>query len=119
MYAGETRSRKLRARLGARGWGVLVQRGRVGKAKIDQWPRWALDNLVFSDWKAGRPFDEDAFRSDVLACLDLSLPRRPDFVVLPDVVAGGLDSLRLSMSWLEEIDGHRMHGKQERLDLWK
>lgn len=102
-YCGETRSRKLRARLAARGFRLLVQRGRVGKAAVDLWPGWALDNAAFADFKAGRAFDEPAFLGDIAAVTLMAPGRRPDFVVLPDVVCGGLNSLRLSTSWLDRL----------------
>lgn len=87
--------------------GLVVQRGRVGKASTAAWPRWCYDNLAFSDWKSGARFDDAAFVQDVLSILDLPPCRRPDFAVLPDVVAGGAESLALSLSWLHRLG--RMH----------
>jgi hypothetical protein len=44
------------------------------------------------------PFDADAFRK----ALDL-LGECADFIVLPDIVAGGLASLDFSLSWIDEV----------------
>lgn len=56
-----------------------------------------LDNGAFSDWRAGRSFDEEAFARDLERAAAAAV--RPDFIVAPDVVAGGRSSLDLSLSW--------------------
>jgi len=56
-----------------------------------------LDNGAFSAWKNQRPFPEKKF---------LSLMRRYpkyDFIVVPDIVAGGVESLKFSLGWLDRI----------------
>jgi hypothetical protein len=55
----------------------------------------AADNGAWADYQAGRDFDEDAFEK----FLDW-LPITPDWIVLPDIVAGGLRSLALSVRYL-------------------
>jgi len=100
VYTGETRSGSLRSSLSSRGIGLVVQRGRIGKAETDLWTRYIFDNLAFSDWKSGSQFDSSSFTKDILSILDLQEEKRPDFSVLPDVVAKGKESLSLSMSWL-------------------
>lgn len=52
------------------------------------------------EWARRRPL---ALLADVLAMVELPAGQRPDFVVLPDVVAGGLASLALSRAWLARI----------------
>jgi len=104
VYAGETRSKALRARLVERGFGVCVVRGRVGKADLAAWRwRYFYDNGAFLDYRAGAPFDDSAFLADVLALVDLPEAQRPAFVALPDEVSGGLSSLRRSISWLSRV----------------
>jgi hypothetical protein len=104
VYAGETRAKVLRARLVARGFGVCVVRGRVQKADRAAWRhRWFYENGAWTDYVRGRPFDDSAFLADVLEMLDLPENERPAFVTLPDEVAGGLASLRLSLSWLARV----------------
>ena len=63
----------------------------------------AFDNGAFVDWRKGRPFDESTYlrQLDVLA----ALPTRAAFMVAPDVVAGGLKSLEMSVSWLPRLRG--------------
>jgi hypothetical protein len=61
----------------------------------------AQDNGAYLYWKRGLPYCVEAF----LRQLDLIQGLSPDFVVLPDVVAGGLASLELSLSWIEKIAG--------------
>lgn len=51
------------------------------------------------DFRSGRAFDADAFVRD-LGTIEAS-SEKPDFVVAPDIVGGGLASLKLSLSWLE------------------
>lgn len=58
---------------------------------------YALDNGAWTAHAKGLPFDGEAFR-DALAAVGAAA----DFVVLPDVVAGGWRSLDLSSSWLAE-----------------
>lgn len=58
---------------------------------------WALDNGAFALWKSGQPFDGDRFADVCERARAHDVP--PDFVVCPDVVAGGLASLSLSLEW--------------------
>lgn len=60
-----------------------------------------LDNGAFSDWRAGRPFDEIAFARDLARARECAVP--PDFIVAPDIVAGGASSLALSLRWLPAV----------------
>lgn len=99
-YVGQTRSRKLIADLASRGIGECFTRG------TSYWPPrrtpWFYDNGAFSDWHAGRPFDAAAFESDLDRIREAS-GYQPDFIVCPDVVAGGRESLAFSLSWLPSL----------------
>lgn len=94
MLVGQTRSRKLIARLAALGIGEMTQ--------PDEYPPrrrpYILDNAAFKSWKAGRPLDEEAFR----VALDACKVDPPLFVVVPDRVAAGVASLAYSLSWVDE-----------------
>lgn len=59
---------------------------------------YALDNGAWSDFINGRPFDHNRF----LKVLDKirSEGTNPEFVVLPDIVSGGIKSLELSREYL-------------------
>lgn len=61
----------------------------------------ALDNGAFKDQGSGLPFDGEAF----LRHVEQVAPLSPDFIVLPDIVAGGLASLELSLSWVLRLRG--------------
>jgi hypothetical protein len=92
-YASRTGTRRNLAALRAHGWGLLVSR--AGVWRTEGFDRICADNGAWADFQAGRSFDEDAFEK----FLDW-LPIAPDWVVLPDVVAGGMQSLALSMRYL-------------------
>jgi hypothetical protein len=110
-YVGETRSRALRAEATAIGCGLVVVRGRLGKAAVGAWPRWFYDNGAFEDWRAGRAFDAATFELEINALAEgcraptsggLRAPK-PDFVVLPDRVGDGGESLGISLDWLGRL----------------
>jgi hypothetical protein len=58
---------------------------------------YALDNDAWTAYCEGRPFDEAAFLAAVGA--------GAQFIVVPDIVCGGLDPLRLSEAWLPRLAG--------------
>lgn len=96
-YVGDTRSRSLLAWCRAEGVGQIIVRGRLRGRRLE---RWAYDNGAFEDWRHGRPFDDAQFRADLVAISD---GPPPDFLVLPDIVAGGLESLAMSMRYFDEL----------------
>ena len=95
-YVGQTRGRWLTARLMAAGIGECTVRGELPPRRVP----FFYDNGAFGDWKAQRPFDAVAFREDLASLRKHRLV--PDFVVAPDVVAGGESSLVESLRWLDE-----------------
>lgn len=97
VYCGDTRSRKLVGEFRRRGIGAVAVRGKLHLRVLSPW---FFDNGAFEDWTAQRPFDGEAFRRD-LATIGVDDP--PDFVVAPDLVAGGVGSLELSVAWLPEL----------------
>ena len=95
-YVGQTKARALIAELRALGIGEATQ--------PDEYPPrrspWFQDNGAFKLWRAGVPFNEHGFM-DVLSRMylaDAAAHARPDFVVIPDKVAGGAASLAYSMA---------------------
>jgi hypothetical protein len=92
MYASRTGTRRNLDALRAAGWGLLVSR--VGAWRTEGFDHYVLDNGAWSDFQAGRAFDADAFERLIDA-----LGARADWIVLPDIVAGGLASLELSLRW--------------------
>lgn len=95
----------------ARGKGKVqpyLDRYRIGECftrGTSYWPPrrtpWFYDNGAFGDWQAGRPFDEEAFASDLPRIRGSVVP--PAFIVCPDRVAGGLESLAFSLGWLPRL----------------
>lgn len=95
-YASRTGTKRNLDALRAHGWGLLVSR--AGVWRTEGFDRIVGDNGAWADFQAGRQFDEDAYDRflDWLA----SQPVTADWLVLPDIVAGGLKSLDLSVRYL-------------------
>lgn len=91
-YASRTGTRRNLAALRSAGWRLLISRAGAWRSEGF---RYAIDNGAWSDFQAGRPFDEPAFER-----LIDRLGAGADFIVLPDIVAGGLRSLELSIRWI-------------------
>lgn len=76
----------------------------VGILLVDGWrdptqyPYFAIDNGCYSAWSRGVPWDPSPFLRILNKARELNL--RPDFAVLPDIVAGGDSSARKSRRWL-------------------
>lgn len=98
IYVGQTRSRWFIAQLAALGYGECTNRGELPPRRYP----WFYDNGAYVDWKAGRKWDEDEYRAD-LALLRANPTCVPDFLVAPDIVAGGAESLARSRVWLPEL----------------
>lgn len=81
----------------------VCQRLDIGLMMVDGWtnpspfPFFAIDNGCFSAWKRGVVWNPAPFINNLHKCVELGL--RPDFAVLPDIVAGGEKSLKRSQDW--------------------
>jgi hypothetical protein len=64
---------------------------------------WALDNGAWAAFSQEEPWNEARFLADYE--LALQVPDPPDFVVCPDIVQGGLDSLAFSLGWQRRLAG--------------
>jgi hypothetical protein len=94
-YASRTGTRRNLAGLRERGWRLLVSaRGVLRHEGF----RYALDNGAWTAFQRREPFDEAAF---VIALAKLGAGA--DWTVVPDIVAGGLESLAYSLSWLDRV----------------
>ncbi len=102
VYVGQTRARALIAELTSYGWGEMTQPKEVPARRRP----WALDNAAFLAFKANKPWEADAFRTAVEAAAEGKHP--PDFVVAPDIVAGGAASLERSLEWLPWLRQHEL-----------
>lgn len=92
MYASRTGTRRNLAALRDAGWRLLVSA--AGALRNEGFP-YALDNGAWSAFQQGHPFNERAFA----IALD-KMGREADWVVIPDIVAGGKQSLDLSLRWM-------------------
>lgn len=81
----------------------------VGLMMCDGWrdpsdyPFFAVDNGAYSAWSQGRPWDPSTFLKILHRCAEKGMT--PDFAVLPDIVGGGILSLKRSRDWLHALRG--------------
>jgi hypothetical protein len=94
-YASRTGTRRNLAALRSARWRLLISR--EGVWRTEGFP-YALDNGAWSDFRTGRDFDDERFKT-----LVDRLGGQADWIVAPDVVAGGLASLQLSLCWLPHL----------------
>ncbi len=94
----------LNARMEQYGIRQLIQPGPPSVTRLARKP-FALDNGAYACYVKGTQFNFDAFE----ALLDQHGAEGPDFVVLPDIVGAGLESLAFSIDWAEHR-GHRFAG---------
>ncbi|MDR5754901.1 MULTISPECIES: hypothetical protein [unclassified Caballeronia] len=97
-YASRTGTRRNLDALKGADWRLLVSA--KGELRTEGFHRYALDNGAWTAYQQGRPFDEYAFSVAVER-----LGERADWLVLPDIVMGGMASLDYSLKWLERLRG--------------
>lgn len=79
----------------------------VGLMMCDGWrdpseyPYFAVDNGAYSAWSQGKSWDPSTFLRILHRCEEEH--RTPDFAVLPDIVGGGIFSLKRSRDWLRAL----------------
>lgn len=95
MYASRTGTKRNLAELRRLGWRLMVSATGVWNPHGF---RYALDNGAWTAYQQGTPWDADAFTR-----LCYRLGPTADWIVLPDIVAGGSDSLALSLEWLRRL----------------
>lgn len=94
-YASRTGTRRNLAALRAAGWRILVSA--KGVLRNEGFP-YALDNGAWTAYQKGEPFDVEAFEKALWL-----MGRDADWIVAPDIVGGGLESLDMSASWLHRL----------------
>ena len=67
----------------------------------DKWPYYAIDNGAYSAYVNKKEWDPIPFLRTISRARNYD--RKPDFVVCPDIVAGGSDSLTHSVNWLRVL----------------
>jgi len=106
-YASRTGTRRNLDALQGAGWRLLCNVTDRGRYTTDR-PIWTdgtaagygLDNGAWGAHAAGRPFNVPAFEWALHA-----LGSGADWIVVPDIVAGGLASLEFSRHWLPRVQG--------------
>ncbi|MDU4254522.1 hypothetical protein [Pseudomonas sp.] len=96
-YASRTGTRRNLDAMRAAGWHLLVSA--KGVLRTEGLP-YAIDNGAWSSFMQKEPFDELAFGRAVDR-----LGESAEWIVLPDIVAGGMASLELSLCWLDRLKG--------------
>lgn len=94
-YASRTGTRRNLKALRDAGWRLLVSA--TGCLRNEGF-QYALDNGAWTSFQAGKPFDDRLFG---LALTKMG--RDADWVVIPDIVAGGLPSLEFSLKWMRRV----------------
>lgn len=94
-YASNTGTKRNLEALRAHGWRILLT---PDNPTPREGLRHGVDNGAWKAFQKQQPFDEKAF-----AGLVERHGASADFVVVPDIVAGGMKSLDFSMSWLSRL----------------
>lgn len=94
-YASRTGTRRNLAALRRAGWRLLVSA--TGCWRHEGFP-YAIDNGAWTAHQQGHDIDLDIF-----ARLLAKMGRDADWVVVPDIVGGGLASLDLTLEWLPRV----------------
>lgn len=96
-YASRTGTKRNLAALRAAGWRLLVSA--QGCLRTESMP-YAMDNGAWTAFQQGIPFDGGAF----MRAVD-KVGENADWIVIPDIVAGGIRSLEFSLSWMDKLRG--------------
>lgn len=96
IIVGDTRSRRLVSLLEKRGWGRMII-----KKRVTPYPGEIIgfDNGAYGRFIRGEKFDETEFIRTITKFRDLV----PYLAVVPDIVSGGLKSLKLSNTWIRRL----------------
>lgn len=102
--ASWTGTRRNMAGLRAAGWGLILSPvHRFSRSKSwDEW-EYGLDNGAWTAFQKKEEWSEEPF----VRLVEQYAPCAR-FVVAPDIVAGGMDSLRRSEAWLPRLDAARI-----------
>jgi hypothetical protein len=103
-YASRTGTARNLSALRTAGWGLFVAALGVHR---DEGFRFMVENSAYSFWTHGMAWHEGPVpkRGKGFAALLASHGRSPlcDGIIAPDIVCGGMESLRLSLSWLPRL----------------
>lgn len=95
-YASNTGTKRNLAALREANWRLMISaRGDL----VTRGFKYALDNGAWTAFQEGKPFDVPAFEKAVAL-----IGKGADFIVAPDIVMGGLESLQASLPWLPRLE---------------
>jgi hypothetical protein len=94
-YASNTGSRRNLAALRAHGWRILLT---PSNPLSREGLKFGIDNGAWTAFQQRKPFDGVAFQR-----LIEHHGASADFVVIPDIVAGGMASLDFSLAWIPKM----------------
>ena len=97
-YCSRTGTRTTLAALRSVGWRLLVSA--TGVWRSEGFP-YAIDNGAWTAFQQSKPFDEAKFRGVVRL-----LGAGADWIVAPDIVGRGLESLAFTEKWLPELSSY-------------
>lgn len=95
-YVSRTGTIRNLAAIREAGFRLLVSS--AGRIRTEGFP-YMLDNGKWTAHTTGQPWDEERF-----VLMAMTLGTGADSIVVPDIVAGGLESLALSRDWLPRLE---------------
>lgn len=98
-YASRTGTRRNLDALRASGWRLMISARGVLRTEGF---RYALDNGAWTSFQRGEAFHDAAFERAIAL-----LGPGADWIVLPDIVMGGVASLEFSLRWLDRLRKRR------------
>jgi hypothetical protein len=102
-YATATGTRRNLEAMRSHGWRVLMTPDTHDRRLTPAGMRYALDNGAWGAHQRGAAFDVAAFDR-----MRAAWQSDADWIVLPDIVAGGLASLDFSLTWKGKIETPRL-----------
>jgi hypothetical protein len=108
VYASRTGTARNLAAMRLYGWRLFVVASADWRTEGF---KYAIDNGAWHCHTHGKQWDEGRFRG-----LVEKLGDRADFIIAPDIVAGGLASLALTESWLPRLNGLRLVSVQNGME---
>lgn len=108
IYTGDTGDPKKKDKITNLNMGIMISSSNATNIhKFQKSVPVALDNGAFSAWLKGYGFDEYLFLKTLSRCMKAGLSL--NFIVCPDIVAGGIASVEFSEMWRVRLAGHKLY----------
>ena len=108
IYTGDTGMSSKHLKLKSLNMGIMISSSTgTSMREIHKEIPVALDNGAYSAWLKGYGFDEYLFLKTLSECMNKNL--NLNFIVCPDIVAGGIKSLEFSEMWRLRLSGHKLY----------